>query len=152
MHADSKADCVKRITHLAQRNARHNQQALAHWITTKTAPEILAANNARRLLKRKYEVKHGVTPLVDPRKPKRGLTAYFQYLNASFADRPEGEPIIAHARRIGRLWATMPAAEKKPYEDMAHRDAERYNAEYTAVFGPRKVKKVKARSMGVQTE
>lgn len=63
----------------------------------------------------------------DPNAPKRAQSAYFLWLNDNRSTiKKDGDSVTDTAKRAGEMWKTLEAAAKKPYEDKAQREKERY--------------------------
>uniref|UniRef100_A0A914CW44 FACT complex subunit SSRP1 n=1 Tax=Acrobeloides nanus TaxID=290746 RepID=A0A914CW44_9BILA len=66
----------------------------------------------------------------DPNAPKRATTAYMIWFNENRTKiQKEGDSVADTARRAGKLWKEMGDAEKKPYDEKAKKDKERYERE-----------------------
>ncbi|CAI4228930.1 unnamed protein product [Auanema sp. JU1783] len=69
----------------------------------------------------------------DPNAPKRPQSAYFLWLNEKRSTlKKPGDSVADVARRAGEVWKTMSASDKKPFEEKASADKERYEREMTA--------------------
>jgi len=71
----------------------------------------------------------------DPNAPKRGLSAYMFFANDSRDKVREENPGIKFGevgKMLGERWKELTDKEKKPYEDKAKADKERYETEKAA--------------------
>ena len=65
-------------------------------------------------------------------KPKKGLTAYFCFMNATRQQvkiENPGDKVGDIAKKLGAMWSSMGEEEKKPYQEMSAKDKERYQKE-----------------------
>ncbi|KAE9554192.1 hypothetical protein FO519_002613 [Halicephalobus sp. NKZ332] len=78
----------------------------------------------------------------DPNAPKRAQTAYFLWMNENRSKITKAGMNVAEvAKEGGALWKAMSESEKKPWEEKAKKDKERYEkeiAEYKASGGASK--------------
>ncbi|CAJ0928527.1 unnamed protein product, partial [Mesorhabditis belari] len=66
----------------------------------------------------------------DPNAPKRATTAYMIWLNENRAEiKKEGDTVADTAKRGGELWKAMGENDKRPWEEKAGKDKERYDEE-----------------------
>eukprot|EP00039_Didymoeca_costata_P017955 m.331504 g.331504 ORF g.331504 m.331504 type:complete len:127 (+) comp16746_c0_seq1:159-539(+) len=71
----------------------------------------------------------------DPNAPKRGMSAFMIYANEVRAEVKEDHPGIGFGelgKKLGELWRGLSDSEKKPYQNKAAKDKERYMAEKAA--------------------
>ena len=62
-------------------------------------------------------------------KPKKALTGYFCFMNATrkqVKDKNPGDKVGDIAKKLGKMWKSMGDEEKKPYLEMSEKDKERY--------------------------
>jgi len=65
-------------------------------------------------------------------KPKKALTAYFCFMNATrqqVKDENPDDKIGDIAKKLGTMWKSMGEEEKKPFQEMAAKDKERHQKE-----------------------
>ncbi|KAB5536438.1 hypothetical protein GE09DRAFT_1192617 [Coniochaeta sp. 2T2.1] len=125
----------ERLETEASQNRLANEAAYKAWVETHSPIEIDAANRARQRLrkispahKRKYDIK-------DDRLPKRSLTAYTMFTKARWnSGEYAGESFTDTSANIVSQWKSLSAAEKKPYEDSAAADRERYEKDLQSVL------------------
>lgn len=64
----------------------------------------------------------------DPNAPKRAMSAYF-FFAGDYRAKHTGIPAKQQMTEAGAAWGKMSAEEKKPYEELAAKDRQRYEAE-----------------------
>merc|ERR1719316_370783 len=84
----------------------------------------------------------------DPNKPKRGMSAYFMWLNENRAKIMKeqgfsGKDIAKIGKFAGEAWGKMSEADKAPFVKKAEADKQRYEREMANYDGPAKVRKSK---------
>ncbi|RYP05320.1 hypothetical protein DL765_009871 [Monosporascus sp. GIB2] len=129
---------LQRLEKTAEQNKRANAVAYKAWVESLTPDQVRAANRARILLKRKYNIPVGqVKHIRDDRQPKRPLTAYSLFTRArwSTGDFSGGGGIRNTGPAIAQEWKKLPETEKKPFYDLQKAELERYEKEVVAVFG-----------------
>ncbi|KAI1437536.1 hypothetical protein GGR50DRAFT_45061 [Xylaria sp. CBS 124048] len=102
-------------------NKASNAIAYKRWVQSYTPKQIWTANNARRLLKRKYNIpKGGVRVIEDPRIPKKAPSAFSLFTKSRWesGDHTEGT-IRAIAPKIAAEWKATTAAQRQPFVDRA---------------------------------
>ncbi|KIW67663.1 hypothetical protein PV04_06895 [Phialophora macrospora] len=137
----------ERYNHEANQNKSKNEEAYKRWVQSYSALEIRQANNARRQLNRKAKAagkKKHIKPIQDDRtvhQPRNAYSYFFKERNDSGDLR--GMSVAERGKLAGQEWKKLSAAEKKPYEDQAVMDKNRYLEEYKTVYGedPPSVKK-----------
>ena len=85
------------------------------WVEGYTPNQVAAANRARNLLKKKYQIPKGYVKLIaDERLPKRPITAYSMFTRArwSSGNLPSGG-IRGASSAISAEWKDLPETEKK---------------------------------------
>jgi len=68
----------------------------------------------------------------DPNAPKKNLSAYFHFCASQRASIKKDNPDLSlgdTAKELGRRWANLDQTAKKPFEQAAQKDKERYNRE-----------------------
>lgn len=70
----------------------------------------------------------------DPNAPKRAMSAYF-YFAGDYRTKHAGVPAKQQMSEAGAAWGKMSEEEKKPYEELAAKDRQRYEAERAAQGG-----------------
>lgn len=72
----------------------------------------------------------------DPNAPKKGKTGFFIFAQEkrpyAKASLPDGAPVTEVARMLGNMWKKLSNAEKKPYQNKASIDQQRYKNEMAA--------------------
>ncbi|RYP70195.1 hypothetical protein DL769_005074 [Monosporascus sp. CRB-8-3] len=129
---------LQRLEKTAEQNKRANAVAYKAWVESLTPDQVRAANRARGLLKRKYNIPKGQAKhITDERLPKRPLTAYSLFTRArwSTGDFSSGGGVRTTSAAIGQEWKKLPEAEKKPFYDLQKAELERYEKEVAAVYG-----------------
>jgi hypothetical protein len=106
------------LNQIANDNKIANQAAFSKWLQTHTPEQIKDANNARQLLKRKLKKSgaklHDVSPIADPRLPKRAGNALSYFLKDRHASGDfKGIKIGDAGKLISQEWKTLPAGERK---------------------------------------
>ncbi len=77
-----------------------------------------------------------VTPH-DPNRPKRPRTSYFMFLAAERKRVPGGA--AANAQKFSAAWHSMDDDEKRPFEELAAKDAQRYKQAIANYVAPAKI-------------
>ncbi|RYO83026.1 hypothetical protein DL766_005522 [Monosporascus sp. MC13-8B] len=129
---------LQRLEKTAEQNKRANAVAYKAWVESLTPDQVKAANSARSLLKRKYNIPVGQAKHIkDERLPKRPLTAYSLFTRArwSTGEFAGGGGIRNMGAAIAQEWKKLPETEKKPFYDLQKAELERYEKEVAAVFG-----------------
>ncbi|KAI0486230.1 hypothetical protein F4859DRAFT_361691 [Xylaria cf. heliscus] len=126
---------VERLKSVAGQNKSANAVDYKAWVESHTAQEIFDANRARKSLKRKYNIPKGAVKLIrDDRLPKKPTTAFALYTKARWGSGEySGVDVVGVARKIGVEWNALAPAQRKPYEDLANSQLERYEKEMDAV-------------------
>ena len=68
----------------------------------------------------------------DPKAPKKPLTGYLHFCQERRSKLSEKYPdmkMTELSSKLGKLWKSLPANKRKPYEDMYAKDRDRYDAE-----------------------
>ncbi|KAK7753210.1 hypothetical protein SLS62_004729 [Diatrype stigma] len=126
---------IRRFEQLVEQNKQANAAAYKAWVESQKPADIILANNARYMLKRKYNIpKCQLKVITDDRLPKRPTTAYLHFTKARWTSGDYSDLLsTAGAKqvmtKIGSEWKTLSEAEKKPYIDLAKVDYERYSNE-----------------------
>ncbi|KAI9716432.1 MAG: hypothetical protein M1812_005327 [Candelaria pacifica] len=94
------------------------------------------ANHARRQLKRRYKVRHGVLQIHDERQVKGVSTAF----NAFFTERTDSGDfrhmkVADIGRLVGSEWRGLTNEEKDKYYKLQKLDRSRYELEVKTVYG-----------------
>lgn len=90
-------------------------------------PKDYRAENVKKERKTKKKVEQDGN-----QKPKKALTAYFCFMNATrqqVKDENPDDKIGDIAKKLGTMWKSMGEEEKKPFQDMAAKDKERHQKE-----------------------
>ncbi|RDL41967.1 uncharacterized protein BP5553_01946 [Venustampulla echinocandica] len=126
---------LETYNHKANQNKLENEAALKKWVETHTPEEIRIANNARTLLKRKLEKPNRFTLISDPRMPKRPINPYLLYVRDKMTSGDfKGIKTSEAVTLISNEWRALSPSQKKPYEDRALVDADRYAREFKTAF------------------
>ena len=68
----------------------------------------------------------------DPKAPKKPLTGYLHFCQERRSKLSEKYPdmkMTELSSKLGKLWKSLPANKRKPYEEMYAKDRDRYDAE-----------------------
>ncbi|KAI3400248.1 hypothetical protein diail_3629, partial [Diaporthe ilicicola] len=103
----------------ARQNKAINAGHYKTWVESHSVADILAANNARRRLKRDFNLNVKPSKVVDERVPKRPASGPFAYFTKAKRSDVPGKPFGTHARELAQQWRALSQAEKKPYLDLA---------------------------------
>ncbi|KAI0972538.1 hypothetical protein F4678DRAFT_428389 [Xylaria arbuscula] len=122
---------IQRLRSKAQQTKATDEVNYKAWIESHTPQEIYDANNARKSLKKKYNVPKGTVKILrDERVPKRPATAYSLFTKARWAsgDYSSAGPAFIRdtAQSIAQEWKNLTPAERKPYEDQAKSESDSY--------------------------
>ncbi|KAL2134765.1 hypothetical protein VTI74DRAFT_10921 [Chaetomium olivicolor] len=124
---------VEKLQAKANENKVANEVALRNWIDSYTPLQIRQANQARLLLKRKYNVnsKH---QLPDDRFPAKACNPYIMFVKSrTHAPDLEGVHYQTKLSMIAKEWKALSDAERKPFEEMAATDKLRHQKEMDAL-------------------
>jgi high mobility group protein B2 len=77
----------------------------------------------------------------DPNVPKRAMSAYF-FFAGEYRTKHPGTPAKQQMSEAGAAWGKMSEEEKKPYEELAAKDRQRYEAERAAHGGAKSAAKM----------
>ncbi|EEY18624.1 predicted protein [Verticillium alfalfae VaMs.102] len=119
----------QRLKDLAEKNKVANNAAYKAWVESHTPAEIVAANNARNVLRRKVNKGRGVThrfPIRDERLPKRPTTVYNLFFKARWASGDFSGSVTEATRTIAEEYKQLSEEQRQVYEDLATADFERY--------------------------
>lgn len=94
------------------------------WVESHSPAEIDQANKARRRLKREFNVNPSPLKLHDDRLPKRPASNAYSYFVKA---RHGGAGLLS--KELGEEWKSLPAAERKPYQDLAAAEFVKYKQE-----------------------
>jgi hypothetical protein len=121
------------LDEIVAQNKAINAGNFKTWVESHSIAEIQQANAARRRLKREFNINSSPLKLHDDRVPKRpASSAYAYFLKAKrTADQQSGM-----TKELGEEWNALPAAEKKPYQDLAAAEFARYHKEMEKVLSP----------------
>ncbi|KAM0502591.1 hypothetical protein ACHAP6_000501 [Verticillium nonalfalfae] len=136
---------TERLKDLAEKNKVANNAAYKAWVESHTPAEIVAANNARNVLRRKVNKGKGVThrfPIRDERLPKRPTTVYNLFFKARWASGDFSGSVTEATRTIAEEYKQLSEEQRQVYEDLATADFERYAREVSSVLN----KEVKRKS------
>ncbi|KAL9946487.1 hypothetical protein ACHAQF_002088 [Verticillium nonalfalfae] len=139
------AAIYQRLKDLAEKNKVANNAAYKAWVESHTPAEIVAANNARNVLRRKVNKGKGVThrfPIRDERLPKRPTTVYNLFFKARWASGDFSGSVTEATRTIAEEYKQLSEEQRQVYEDLATADFERYAREVSSVLN----KEVKRKS------
>ena len=118
------------------------------WVTKPTEPTRKAPESLRKKAKKKPKKKKKAKK---PEKtgPKKPLSAYMCFCKAKRADVVAANPELKGAevfKKMGEVWKGYSEEEKKPFQEMASQDKERYQRELAEAPQAAKKKKRKAKS------
>ena len=84
--------------------------------------------------------KEGGKPKKDKDAPKRGKSSFFYFVDAKREDVKAKNPDLKQPgiiSEVSKIWATLSDSEKRPYEELANKDKERYQKQKEA-YGAKK--------------
>lgn len=100
------------------------------------SPSQIASENKERATHKKKGQKHNVARIADPRKPKHPSSAYVVYVTENLRDvhamrsiAPGEQDAASRFRLLAQSWGGLSAVDKRPYEDRAAQDKQRYQRE-----------------------
>lgn len=103
------------------------------WVESHSIDEIQLANIARRRLKRDFKINSFPLKIVDERVPKRPAVNAFAYFVKA---KRSGEQKAIWSKELSEEWNALPAAEKKPYQDLAVAEFAKYSKEMEKLKSP----------------
>jgi len=101
------------------------------YITGLSPVEIAKENSIRRKLKRNGQ-KRNIRPLVDSRRPKKPLSAFFLFLRET---RDSSLPPMEIGKRAGEAWRSMSDGEKAKYTHQAKTEYAKYKEAMKTYMG-----------------
>ncbi|KAH8745471.1 hypothetical protein F5883DRAFT_587061 [Diaporthe sp. PMI_573] len=124
---------LERMDETVAQNKAINAGNFKTWVESHSISEIQQANVARRRLKREFDINSYPLKIHDERVPKRpAVNAYAYFVKAKLS--------ADHQRRmspeLSEEWKALPAAEKKPYQDLAVAEFAKYQREMEKVYSP----------------
>ncbi|KAK3372506.1 hypothetical protein B0H63DRAFT_299273 [Podospora didyma] len=143
------AEELKRLQDQAEQNRAANQVAYKAWVASFTPSQVQAANIIRKHIKRETRKRRSALgkklkkypeylPIVDDRLPmKPAGTGYQLFQKESLHSGPLASAADSRVRvtEASKLWNAMNEEERKPYQDAAAADRERWTKEAELVFG-----------------
>lgn len=96
---------------------------------THPVADIMAANNARKRLKRDFKLSVRPYKIVDERAPKRPAVGAFAYFTKAKRAEVPGGTISAVSKQLSQEWKNLSEAEKRPYGDLAAAEFAKFNKE-----------------------
>lgn len=101
------------MNHEIVQKQRDYEKAYSSWVSSLKPTDVVAANNARRLLKRRTKAKQ-VILIKDDRLPKRPLSGYAQYSGERNASGDfKNISVAERGRLIGKEWRELGSSEKQ---------------------------------------
>ncbi|KAI9696570.1 MAG: hypothetical protein M1836_005589 [Candelina mexicana] len=127
---------LEHYNHIANQNRATNEAAYRKVVEAHTPEQVRLANNARRLLKRKYKIRHSVQPIKDERQVKRASNSY----NIFFKERVDSGDlkhmtITDMGKLVSSEWNGLTKEEKDKYIKQQALDLSRYKFEVKTVYG-----------------
>ncbi|SZF00217.1 unnamed protein product [Blumeria hordei] len=119
----------------AAKNKATNFATLNAWLSHYTPDQIRIANNARRVLNRKYGRKIPLARIQDPRLPKRPLGTYVCFVKERFeSGQLVGVPFLTASKMLASEFHALTPAHRKKLEDTARIHRQRYIQEFKIAF------------------
>ncbi|EPQ62655.1 BgtA-21001 [Blumeria graminis f. sp. tritici] len=119
----------------AAQNKATNFATLNAWLSHYTPDQIRIANNARRVLNRKYGRKIPLARIQDPRLPKRPLGVYVCFVKERFdSGQLVGVPFLTASKMLASEFHALAPAHRKKLEDTARIHRQRYIQEFKIAF------------------
>ncbi|POS76437.1 HMG box protein [Diaporthe helianthi] len=115
---------LERMDETVEQNKAINAGNFKTWVESYSPAEISQANNARKRLKRDFNMSPTPLKLHDDRLPKRPASGPYSYFIKA---KLSGSGILS--KELGEAWKSLPAAEKKPYQDLALAEFTKYKQE-----------------------
>jgi len=119
-----------RYAEIAKSTLASQKASYMAFIEAHSAEDIKNANKARRWLTRNG-VRGYTELLVDHRIPKRPTGAFMSFYTTKFQSL-EGNAVSEKARAAAKQWASMTDAEKKPFNELAISNLQKYGNEKAA--------------------
>ncbi|KUJ20616.1 uncharacterized protein LY89DRAFT_666276 [Mollisia scopiformis] len=125
---------LESLNHIANENKETNAVQYKQWVESHTPDQIRIANNARKLLKKKYNKKHLAT-IVDSRQPKRPANARAMFVKDRYDSGDfKGIKFAEASKLVQSEWSALSPSERKVYEDSGKSNVNRYVQEYKTVY------------------
>jgi len=119
------------------------------WITKPTEPTRKAPESLRKKAKKKPKKKKKKAKKPERTGPKKGLSAYMFFCKAKRKEVAAANPDLKAVdilKKMGAIWNAFSDEEKKPYNDLAAQDKERYQRELAEAPAAKKKTKKKRKS------
>ncbi|KAF7884522.1 uncharacterized protein EAF02_004858 [Botrytis sinoallii] len=140
---------LERLEQIAKENKAVNSRNYKNWVESHTPTEIRAANYARHHIRRLTNRPGSPRIIKDDRLVKNVTSSLFLFMKERYAS---GEfaslSIPESSKRIAQEYKSLSPEQRKPFEDAALADHERYVQEYRTVYGeePKVALKAQARA------
>jgi hypothetical protein len=99
------------------------------WVESHSIEEIQQANNARKRLKRDFNITAYPLKIHDERVPKRPAGPYAHFIKAKLS----AEHSNGITKALAEEWNNLSAAERRPYQDLAAAEQAKYQKELEKV-------------------
>ncbi|KAK8042268.1 hypothetical protein PG993_006791 [Apiospora rasikravindrae] len=116
----------------ADENKLQNAAAYKAWVESHTPEDIAEAQNARNLLRRKFDYPkaNGTHKIRDDRQPKAPRSSWIYFFRArhgsgDFNHLSQTEGL----KQIAQEWKSLPTVDRQPFADLAAADLTRYKKE-----------------------
>ncbi|KAK8048796.1 hypothetical protein PG994_010526 [Apiospora phragmitis] len=120
-----------------EENKLKNAAAYKAWVERHTPEQIVEAQNARNLLRRKFDYPktNSSRKIRDDRQPKSARTSWICYFRArhgsgEFNNLSSTEGL----KKIAQEWKSLSTVERQPYDDLAAADLTRYKRQVEEVL------------------
>lgn len=119
----------------ADRNKAANEVNYKKWVETIPPAEVMLANNARTLIRRKFpDVRVGRHSIVDERLPKRAPNGFALFVSEYMANNPDARSNpTSHMSALSVQWRGLSEDQKKPFLDRSAVLASAYNKQMEAI-------------------
>lgn len=119
----------------AVKNQATNYATLNAWLSNYTPDQIRIANNARRVLNKKYGRKIPLARIQDPRLPKKPLGIYVCFVKERFeSGQLAGVPFLTASKMLASEFHALAPTQRKKLEETAKIHRKRYIKEFKIAF------------------
>ncbi|KAF7951608.1 hypothetical protein EAE96_006911 [Botrytis aclada] len=138
---------LERLEQIAKENKVVNSRNYKNWVESHTPAEIRAANYARHHIRRLTNRSGSPRIIKDDRLVKKVTSPLFLFMKERHSSGDFTSLKIAESsKQIAQEYKSLSPAQRKPFEDAAVADRERYIQEYRTVYGEEPKVAVKAQT------
>ncbi|KAF5870211.1 putative hmg box protein [Botrytis fragariae] len=127
---------LERLEQIAKENKAVNSRNYKNWVESHTPAEIRTANYARHHIRRLTNRSASPRIIKDDRLVKNVTSSLFLFMRERYSSGDFANLSIAESsKKIAQEYKSLSPEQRKPFEDAAVADQERYVQEYRTVYG-----------------